>query len=245
VARARPDGYTICLGVDGTFVLNGAFYSLDYDVLNDFAPISPIVSGPIVLVARTTMPAKDVNELIAWLRAHPGQASVGMNTLNFHLVAALFQKETETHFAIIPYRAAGSMVQDLVAGRIDLVFGTLTTHLPMLRSGSEKAYAVTSETRSALAPDIRTFAEMGLPALTYGTWYGLFAPKGTPNDIIGKLNTAAAAALADAAVRARLSEVAVEVFPHEQQTPGALAALQKAEAAKWWPVIKELGLKSE
>ena len=245
VARARPDGYTICLGIDGTFVLNGAFYSLDYDLLNDFAPISPIVTGPIVLVARTTMPAKDVNDLIAWLRVHPGQASAGMNTLGFRLVAARFQKETETQFAIIPYRAAGSLVQDLVAGRIDLVFGTLTTHLPMLRSGSEKAYAVASETRSALAPDIPTFAEMGLTALTYSNWYGLFAPKGTPNDIIGKLNAAAVAALADPAVRARLSEVAVEVFPREQQTPGALAALQKADAAKWWPIIKELGLKSE
>ena len=244
-ARALPDGYTICLGIDGSFVLNGAFYSLPYDLLNDFAPISPLATGPIVLLARTTMPAKDLIELVAWLKAHPGEASAGMNTLGFHLLAARFQKETETQFTIVPYRAAGAVVQDLMAGRIDLVFGTMTTHLPMVRAGSEKAYAVAGETRSALMPDIPTFAEMGLPGLTYTNWYGLFAPKGTPNEVIGKLNAAAAEALADPAVRLRLSEVAVEVFPREQQTPGVLAAMQRADAAKWWPIIKELGLKAE
>jgi tripartite-type tricarboxylate transporter receptor subunit TctC len=138
-ARAPPDGYTICLGIDGSFVLNGAFYSLPYDLLNDFAPISAVATGPIVLLARTTMPAKDLIELVAWLKAHPGQASAGMNTLGFHLLAARFQKETETQFTIVPYRAAGAVVQDLVAGRIDLAFATMTTHLSIVRAGSEKA----------------------------------------------------------------------------------------------------------
>jgi tripartite-type tricarboxylate transporter receptor subunit TctC len=244
-ARAPPDGYTICLGIDGSFVLNGAFYSLPYDLLNDFAPISLVATGPIVLVARTTMPAKDLIELVAWLKAHPGQASAGMNTLGFHLLAARFQNETQTQFTIVPYRAAGAIVQDLVAGRIDLAFATMTTHLSMIRAGSEKAYAVASETRSALMPDLPTFAEMGLPALTYANWYGLFAPRGTPNDVIGKLNAAATEALADPTVRVRLSEVAVEIAPREQQTPAVLAAMQKTDAAKWWPIIKELGLKAE
>jgi tripartite-type tricarboxylate transporter receptor subunit TctC len=244
-ARAPPDGYTICLSIDGAFVLNGAFYSLPYDLLNDFAPIAPMVSGPIVLVARTTMPAKDVIELVAWLKAHPGEASAGMNTLGFHLLAARFQKETQTQFTIVPYRAAGAIVQDLVAGRIDLAIATMTTHLSMIRAGSEKAYAVASAARAALMPDIPTFAEMGLPALTLANWYGLFAPRGTPNDVIGKLNAAAVEALADPAVRSRLAEVAVEVVPREQQTPAVLAAMQRADAAKWWPIIKELGLKAE
>ena len=173
------------------------------------------------------------------------QASAGMNTLGFHLLAARFQKETQTQFTIVPYRAAGAIVQDVLAGRIDLAFATMTTHLSMIRAGSEKAYAVTSDTRSTLAPDIPTFAEMGLSALSFSSWFGLFAPKATPKDITGKLNAAAAEALADPAVRSRLTELGYEVFPRERQTPEALAALQKADAQKWWPIIKELGIKAE
>jgi tripartite-type tricarboxylate transporter receptor subunit TctC len=244
-ARAQPDGYTICLGIDGTFVLNGAVYSLPYDVVNDFAPISPLATGPIVFVGRKTMPAEDLNELIAWLKTHPNQASAGMNTLGFRLEAVRFQKQTGTQFTVVPYRAAGSVIADLVAGQIDLAFGTLTSHLPQLRAGSEKAYAVASEMRSALAPDIPTFADMGLPALTYANWYGFFAPKGTPKDVIGKVNAAIVEALADPAARSRLAELGYEAFPREQQTPQTLAALQKADAEKWWPIIKELGLKAE
>jgi tripartite-type tricarboxylate transporter receptor subunit TctC len=244
-ARARPDGYTICLGIDATFVLNGAFYSLPYDVLNDFVPISPLATGPIVLVARKTMPAEDLSELIAWLKAHPNQASAGMNVLSFRLLAMHFQQQTGTQFAIVPYRAAGSLIGDLVAGQIDLVFGTLTSHLPLLRAGSEKAYVVAGETRAALAPDIPTFAEMGLPALTYTSWYGLFAPRGTPKNIVAKLSAAAVEALADPAARSQLAELGYEAFPRERQTPETLAALQKADAEKWWPIIKELGLKAE
>jgi tripartite-type tricarboxylate transporter receptor subunit TctC len=244
-ARARPDGYTICLGIDATFVLNGAFYSLSYDVLNDLVPISPVATGPLVLVSRKTMPAKDLTELIAWLKAHLNEASAGMNTLAFRLMAVRFQKATGTEFTIVPYRAAGSLVGDLVAGQIDLVFGTLATHLPQLRAGTEKVYAVTGETRSPLVPDVPTFVEMGLLAANYTNWYALFAPKGTPRDIISKLNGAAVKALAEPAVRSRLAELGYEAFPRERQTPEALAALQKADAEKWWPIIKELGLKAE
>ena len=145
-------------------MLNGAVYSLPYDVLNDFDPISPLATGPIVFVARKTMPVQDLNELIAWLKTHPNQASAGMNTLSFRLIATGLQKQTGTQFTIVPYRGAGSVMGDLVAGQIDLAIGTLTSHLPLLRAGSEKAFAVASEARSALAPDIPTFAELGLPA---------------------------------------------------------------------------------
>jgi tripartite-type tricarboxylate transporter receptor subunit TctC len=245
VARARPDGYTICLSIDATFVLNGAFYALPYDVLNDFTPILPLAAGSIVLVARKTLPAEHLSELIAWLKAHPNQASLGMNTLSFRLLATRFQRQTGAQFNIIPYRAVGAIVGDLVAGQIDLAFGTLTTHLPQLRAGIEKAYAVAGETRSALAPDIPTFAELGLPALTYSNWYGLFAPRDTPKYIIVKLNAATVQALADPAVQSRIVELGFEVFPRERQTPEALGALQKADAEKWWPIIKELGIKAE
>jgi tripartite-type tricarboxylate transporter receptor subunit TctC len=244
-ARARPDGYTICLGIDATFVLNSAFYALPYDVLNDFTPISPLAAGSTVLVARKTLPAEHLSELIDWLKARPNQASMGMNTLSFRLLAMRFQGQTGTHFNIIPYRAVGAVIGDLVAGQIDLAFGTLTTHLPQLRAGGEKAFAVAGETRSALAPDIPTFAEMGLPALTYSSWYGVFAPKNTPKDIIDKLNAATVQALGDPVVQSRIVDLGFEAFPRDRQTPETLAAMQKADAEKWWPLIKEFGIKAE
>jgi tripartite-type tricarboxylate transporter receptor subunit TctC len=160
-ARARPDGYTIDIGSISTHVLNGAFYSLPYDVLNDFAPISPLANTPYILFARKTMPAKGLNELIAWLRANPGKASVGIPAASARLLAALFQKETRTQFTLVPYRGGPPALQDLVAGQIDLVY------LPLMRAGSIKAYAVTSDARLVLAPDIPTFAEMGMPALSF------------------------------------------------------------------------------
>jgi tripartite-type tricarboxylate transporter receptor subunit TctC len=160
-------------------------------------------------------------------------------------VAAFFQKQTGTKFTIVPYRAAVDLLTDAIAGRIDLVLGPTTTYLPQVRAGSVKVYTVTADTRSALAPDLPTFAETGLPALTYSGWFGLFAPKGTPKEIIGKLNAAVVEALADPAARSRLAELGYEVFPVEWQKPEALAGLQKADAEKWWPIIKELGIKAQ
>jgi tripartite-type tricarboxylate transporter receptor subunit TctC len=243
-ARARADGYTIELGTPSTHVLNGALYSLPYDVLNDFAPVSPLVTNPSVLFARKTMPAKDLNELVAWLKANPNKASAGIVVASYRLIAAFFQKKTGTQFALVPYRGLAPATQDLVAGQIDLLIGTQDL-LPLERAGSVKAYAATSDTRLALAPDIPTFAEMGLPALSYSAWLGLFAPKGTPKEIIGRLNAAARDALADPAVRSRLADLGMEVFPRKQQTPEALGALQKADAEKWWPLIKEFGIRAE
>jgi tripartite-type tricarboxylate transporter receptor subunit TctC len=245
-ARASPDGYTIELGLIGTHVLNGAVYPLQYDVLNDFEPISPLVSASVVLFGRKTMPAKDFRELIVWLKTNPDKASLGTVTIGIRLLTVLFQKETGTHFALVPYRGIAPAMQDLLAGQIDLLFSA-PDGLPLMRVGSIKAFAVTSDRRSALAPDIPTFGEMGLPALSgSGTgWFGLFAPRGTPRDIIGKLNAAVVESLADPAVHSRLAELGFEIFPREQQTPEALAALQKADAEKWWPIIKELGIKAE
>jgi len=242
--RAKADGYTIILGDQGTHVLNGALYSLQYDVLKDFTPILPLVRISPILMARKTMPAKDAIELIAWLKAKPNKVSVGITAGYSRLLMALFQKETAARFAFVPYRGGAPAMQDLVAGQIDLTF-SLPIQLSLVQAGSIKAYAVASDTRIALSPDLPTFAEMGMPALSCSIWYGLFAPRGTPMEIIGKLNAAAVEGLADPAVRSRLADLGCEVFPPNHQTPQTLGALQSADAEKWWPIIKELGIKAE
>jgi tripartite-type tricarboxylate transporter receptor subunit TctC len=244
VARARPDGYTIDFGNTSTHGLNGALYALPYDVLNDFEPIAPLVSQPYILFARQTMPANDLRDLVDWLRANPDKASAASYIAGADLVTAHFGKETGTRFAQVPYRGGAPAVQDLAAGHIDLLFSS-PAQLPLARSGSIKAYAVAGDTRLAVAPDIATFAEMGLPALSYSFWYGFFAPRGTPKDIIAKLNEAVVEALADPAVRSRLADLGYEIFPREQQTPEALGALVKADAKRFWPLIKEFGIKAQ
>jgi tripartite-type tricarboxylate transporter receptor subunit TctC len=243
-ARARGDGYTLCVGTADTQVLNAAFYSLPYDVSRDFTPIAPLATTPIVLFGRKSIPASDLGELVSWLKARSEQASAGMNSLGFRLIAQFFQTQTETRFTIIPYRAAGPQREDFIAGRTDLLFG-LPLAFSMLPEGSAKAFAVTSDRRLTLAPDVPTFAEQGFPSLVYSGWYGLFAPKGTPKDIVEKLNAAALEALADPAAQSRFGKLGFEMFPGEQQTPEALAAMQKADAAKWWPIIKQLGIRAE
>jgi tripartite-type tricarboxylate transporter receptor subunit TctC len=243
-ARARPDGYTIEFGHLGWHVLNGALYSLQYDLLNDFAPIAPLGEQPLILLGKKALPANDLRELIAWLRANPDKVLAGCGSPTAHLHIALFQKEVGTRFALVPYRGGPPALQDLVAGQIDLLL-VGPSQLPLARAGNTKAYAVTSDTRMKLAPDISTFAKMGLPALSFSEWLGLFAPKGTPKDIIGRLNAAAVEALADPAVQSRFLNIGVKVFPREQQTPEVLGALVKAGAEKWWPIIKELGIKAE
>jgi tripartite-type tricarboxylate transporter receptor subunit TctC len=243
-ARARPDGYTIELGFEANHVLNGAVYSLSYDVMNDFAPIVPLTTTANILVARKSIPARDLNELIAWLKTNPNNVSVGIAAVGFRLVMILFQKETGTQLTFVPYRGLAPARQDLVAGQIDLILD-VTDALPLVRAGDIKAYAVTSDTRLEMAPDIPTFRELGLPALSYSGWFGLFAPRGTPSDVIGRLNAAAVEALTDPLVRSRIGGLGLEIFPREQQAPEALDALQRGTAEKWWPLIKQLGIRAE
>jgi tripartite-type tricarboxylate transporter receptor subunit TctC len=241
---ARPDGYTIDIGGVSGHVLNGALYSLQYDVLHDFVPIALLGTTWFVLYARKTMSARDLSELIAWLHANPNAASAGLTTIGIRLLYVVLQKETGTRFALVPYRGGAPAMQDLVSGEIDLLF-TAPDRLPLVRAGSIKAYAVTGDTRLAIAPDIPTFAEMGLPALSFSNWVGLFAPKGTPRGIIRRLNASVMDALADPALRSQFADLGFEVFPRERQTPEALGALVKADAEKWWPIIKESGIRGE
>ena len=244
LAHARPDGYTIDVGAITTHVLPGALYRLQYDLLNDFEPITPTTVAPYLLYAKNTLPAKDLGQLISWLKSGRDNLSVGVGSAGYRVVTALFQKEIGARFTVVPYRGLAPAIQDVIAGHIDLCFGT-PDQLSFARAGSVKVYGVASDRRLALVPDLPTFAEVGLPAISFSVWYGLFAPKSTPADIIGKLNAAAVATLADPAIRSRLAELGFEIFPREQQTPQALGALVKADSAKWWPLIKEFGIKAE
>ena len=247
VSRAAPDGYTITIGAFDTRVLSGAVLTLPYDVVNDFEPISLIADGPQLIVAKKAIPANDLKGLIAWLKGNPDKASVGIPVIggSAHAFGALFQQATGTHLQYIPYRGVGLAVQDLVAGQIDLMFTSAASSLPQVRAGGIKVYAVTANKRLSVAPDVPTVDEAGQPGLYSSIWFALFAPKGTPKSIITKLNAAVADALADAVVRSRLIDLGQELPQRERQTPEALAALQKAEIEKWWPIIKAAGIKAE
>ena len=248
VARAAPDGYTISAGNWPTHVLNGAIFpSLGYDVLTDFEPISLIATESIVIVANKAMPANTLQDLIAWLKANPDKASAGTTGPGGvgHVVGVFFQKETGTQFQFVPYRGVGPAMQDMIAGQIDIMFDTSANSLPQVRSGNIKGYAVTAKARLAAAPDIPTVDEAGLPGFHISNWRGIWAPKGTPRDVIVKLNAAVRSALADPTVRRRLGDLGQELLPPEQLTPEALSELQKAEIEKWWPIIKAANIKAQ
>jgi tripartite-type tricarboxylate transporter receptor subunit TctC len=245
--RAAADGYTLIVGTVTTHVLIGALYALPYDLANDFEPIAQLASEPLLIVGRKTMPANNLQELISWLRANPGKASVGIAGVGAmgHVTGISFQREMNTQFQFVPYRGNGPAMQDLVAGQIDLMLEPSSNFLAHVRAGSLKAYALASKTRTAAAADIVTVDEAGLPGFYASLWYGMWAPKKTPKDIIARLNSTIADILAAESVRSRLAELGVNIPPREQQTPEALAAFQKAEIDKWWPVIKAANIKGE
>jgi tripartite-type tricarboxylate transporter receptor subunit TctC len=247
VAHAAPDGYTLIFGNWASHVVNGAVYSLQYDVLNDFEPVSLIATQPMVIVARKTLPANDLKELIAWLKANPDKASAGgagAGSAN-HVATVFFQKQTGTRFQSVPYRGGAIAMQDLLAGQIDMIFDLAASAVPLARAGSVKALAVMAGSRLAAAPDIPTVDEAGLPGLHVSLWNALWAPKGTPKDIVAKLNAAMVESLADPAMRKRLIDLGQDIPPRDQQTPEALNAYHKAEIEKWWPIIKAANIKVE
>jgi tripartite-type tricarboxylate transporter receptor subunit TctC len=247
VARAASDGYTLCLGSWPTHVVNGAVFTLQYNVLNDFEPVSLLATQPQLIIARKAMPAKDLTELIAWLRANPDKASQGTSGGGSpaHVAGAYFQKETGTRFQFVPYRGVNLAVQDLLAGQIDMMIDLASNSLPHMRAGTVKAYAVTAKSRLAAAPDIPTVDEAGLPGFYTSVWHAIFVPKATPMIVVGKLSDAVVVALADGSVRQRFADLGMELFPREQQTPEVLGTFHKAEIEKWWPIIKAANIKGE
>ena len=246
VAHAPNDGYTLSIGHWSTHVVNGAIYALPYDLLRDFEPIALLPSNPMFIVSSNSVPAKNLKELVAWVKANAnvtiGTAGVGSGS---HISAVYFQNFTGTHFQFVPYRGTDPALLDLMAGRIDVMFDQVSEAMQRLRDGTIRAYAVTAKTRSPVAPDVPTVDEAGLTGLYINIWYGLWAPAGTPPGIIAKLNRAATAAMADPAVQKRFTDLGLEMPPAAQQTPEALGKLQRAEVEKWWPIIKAAGIKAE
>ena len=247
VARAAPDGYTMSIGHWGTHVVNGAIYELPYHVLNDFEPVSLVATNPQLIVSKKAVPAKDLKELIGWLKANAATATQGTagHGSTSHVSGVYFQNITGTQFQFVPYRGAGPAMQDLVAGQIDIMIDQAANSIPQVRAGTIKAYAVTDKVRLAAAPDIPTVDEAGVPGLHVSIWHALWTPKGTPKEIIAKLNAAIVDALADANVRKRLADLGQEIPPREDQNPQTLYVYHKAEIEKWWPILKAANIKGE
>jgi tripartite-type tricarboxylate transporter receptor subunit TctC len=245
VARAAPDGYTVILGNLGTHVFNGAIYSLGYDVVNDFEPISVLPSNNQLIIARNATPAKDLRELITWVKANSDKITCGTAGPGSpsHIAAAYFQTMLGVRFQLVPYRGTPQVIQDLVAGQVDLVFDQVSSSLAQVRSGKIKAFAVTAKSRLAAAPEIPSVDEAGLPGFYTTFWFGLWAPKDTPRNIIERLNAAVVEIMADARVRSQLTELGSEIPQREHLNPHALAELQRAEIDKWWPIIRQANIK--
>jgi tripartite-type tricarboxylate transporter receptor subunit TctC len=247
VARAAPDGYTIVVGNWNTQVANSLIYSLQYDMTKDFVPVMLLPAAPMVLVAKKTTPATDLKSFIAWLKANPDKASMGTAGVGSppHMLALLFRQRTETQYGLIPYRGAGPAMQDVIAGQIDATFITVAPALPQIASGNVKVFGLTAPKRMAAAADISTMDEAGLPNFYFSYWSGLYAPRGTPPDVVRAIGAAAVAAMNDPQVRQKLDSQAFVTPPADQQTAQALAELQRAEIAKWAPVIKAAGIKAD
>jgi tripartite-type tricarboxylate transporter receptor subunit TctC len=238
--RSPPDGYTLVVGQWTSHVGAGAMFPVPFDYLNDFEPVSMLSIGPLWIIGNKDLPPKDVKELIPWLKANPTRGATGTTGVGggIHMCMVYFQNNTGTKFPLVPYRGAAPIMQDLLAGQIDLSCPEAGQTLPQYRAGQIKAYAVLQNKRWFAAPDVPTIDEAGVPGLHFPFWHGMWAPKGTPKDVIAKINAAVSEALADPTVRQRFTDLGHEVAAREQQSPAALHAFHKADIEKWWPLIK-------
>jgi tripartite-type tricarboxylate transporter receptor subunit TctC len=245
--RSAADGYTLSIGTSTTHMLTGGLYTLSFDLLKDLEPIILIGSEPLLIVGRKNLPADDLKGLIAYLKANPDKASVGIAGVGAtgHLTGISFQKETGTKFQFVPYRGNAPAMQDLLAEQIDFMIEPSSNFKSLVAAGSVKPYAITGRTRLPSSPEIPTADEAGLPGFFASLWYGLWVPKGTPKDIIAKLNATMVQVLADPSVKARFAELGIQISSLDQQSPEVLRAFQQAEAERWWPIIKASNLKAE
>jgi len=240
VVRSPPDGYTVSFGHLGTHVANGAIYKLGYDLVTDLDPVVLLPSNPMIIVSKNAVPAKSLKELIDWIKARPAPATAGTAGAGSgsHIAGVYFENVTGVKLQFVPYRGTAPAMNDLIAGQIDLIVDQLSNSIAQVRAGTIRGYAVTDTARAQSAPDIPTAEEAGVKGFNMTLWSGLWVPKGTPKEIIAKLNAAAVAAMNDPGVRKQLENQGLQVPPADKLTPEALGAWQKAEIAKWWPMIK-------
>jgi tripartite-type tricarboxylate transporter receptor subunit TctC len=244
--QSAPDGYTLSIGNWTSHVGSGAMYPVSWDVLKDLAPVSLLTATPLLIVGKNAIPAKDGKELIAWLKANPDKASaatVGAGSAA-HVCEVYFMQHTGTRFAVVPYRGGAPAMQDIIAGQMDLMCAEASQTLAYVRGGQMKAFAVMAKDRWPALPDVPTTDEIGAPGMYISFWHGLWVPKGTPDEVIARLDKAVNESLADPAVRKRLTDLGAVISPPEQQNPAALAAFHKAEIGKWWPIIKGMDIKA-
>jgi len=245
--RSAADGYTLSIGTSTTHVLTGGLYALSFDLLKDLEPVILIGSEPLLIVGKKSLPADDLKGLIAWLKSNPDKASVGIAGVGAtgHLTGISLQKETGTKFQFVPYRGNGPAMQDLLAEQIDFMIEPSSNFKSLVGAGSVKPFAITGSTRLPSSPEIPTADEAGLPGFIASLWYGLWVPKGTPKDVIAKLNATMVRVLADPPVKERFAELGIQITPLDRQSPDALRAFQKAETQRWWPIIKAANIKTE
>jgi tripartite-type tricarboxylate transporter receptor subunit TctC len=245
--RSPPDGYTISFGHLGTHVANGAIYKLGYDLVTDLEPVALLPSNTMIIVSKNAVPAKSLAELLAWLKARSTPAAAGTAGAGSgsHIAGLYFENLTGIKLQYVPYRGTGPAMNDLVAGQIDMIVDQLSNSINQVRAGTIRGYAVTDAKRAESAADIPTADEAGLPGFHMTLWSGMWVPKGTPKDVIAKLNAATVDALNDPGVRKQLENIGLQMPPKDQLTPQALGDWQKAEIAKWWPMIKAANVKVE
>jgi tripartite-type tricarboxylate transporter receptor subunit TctC len=245
VARSAPDGYTLEIGNNGSNLLVGALYSLPVDIIKDFAPIAKLTVNPQIIISRKDIPAQNLKELLAWLKDNQKTVSIGIAGPVAQVSVVNFETMTGMQFQLVPYRGAAPAIQDLIGGHIDFMVDQLSNSVPQIKAGAVRAYAVAANVRSPAVPDVPTVDEAGLPGFYGSLWHGLWAPKGTPPEVIAKLEAAVKQALADPEVKQRLADLGQEIVPVAQQTPAALAAYQQAEMDKWFPIVKAANMKGE
>ena len=245
--RAAPDGYTISIGHVGTHVANGTIYkNLNYNLLTDLMPIARLPQNPMLVVASEQMPAKSLKELVEHLKVNgdkvPG-GTAGMGS-GSHLGALAFFAATGVKYQLVPYRGTGPAMQDLIANQIQVMVDQSSNSLPQVRAGKVKAYAVTAKARSPAAPEIPTAAEAGYP-MEVSIWHGLWAPKGTPPEIVARLNAAAIATLQDPDIRRRMEDLGQDIPTPAEMAPATFAAFHKEEYERWRKILEAANVKVE
>jgi len=246
VAKSPPDGYTLMMGHIGTHAINPSLFAkLPYDPVKDFAPVSLLVSVPNILLVHPSVPASSVAELVALARARPGTlnfASPGSGTSG-HMSAELFKSLAGIDIVHVPYKGPGPALQDLLAGQVNMLFDTVASSMPQVRAGKVKGLAVTTTTRSAIAPDVPTMAEAGVAGYEIAPWFAAYAPAGTPAAVIDKLNAEMRRILALPDVRAAF--VDQQGMTLIGSSPADLGAHMQREIAKWAQVVKATGAKAD